>query len=60
MSTVYIIQTYRIIHKREKIQLPCQTHTNTLLTNFFFNGGYIDYLSLTYTTNKSIILKVTL
>jgi len=26
----------------------------------FFNGRYIDYLSLTYATNKSGILKVTL
>jgi len=29
-------------------------------SSFFFNGRYIDYLSLTYATNKNRILKVTL
>jgi len=31
-----------------------------LLLEFFFNGRYIDYLSLAFATNKGIILKVTL
>jgi len=35
--------------------------SNTTLVMFFFsNGRYIDYLSLTYATNKNGILKVTL